>query len=97
MEWNGLFLLLSNTVIILNNASRIKTEGLSGKKFEALREHYFIVETWYQILILYQILLSTPFLFYKQSIFDPRPENCLSFSKNRLKNLNVTVVFYRDT
>ena len=23
---------------------------------------------------------NTPF-FYKQSIFDPRPENCLSFSK----------------
>ena len=26
------------------------------------------------------ISLSTPF-FYKQSIFDPRPENCLIFSK----------------
>ena len=25
-------------------------------------------------------ILTTPFL-YKQSIFDPRPENCLSFSK----------------
>ena len=25
-------------------------------------------------------LRTTPF-FYKQSIFDPRPENCLSFSK----------------
>ena len=25
--------------------------------------------------------------FYKQSIFDPRPENCLSFSKNRHKKL----------
>ena len=28
----------------------------------------------------------TPF-FYKQSIFDPRPENCLSFSKNRPKGM----------
>ena len=25
-------------------------------------------------------LITTPF-FYKQSIFEPRPENCLSFSK----------------
>ena len=26
---------------------------------------------------------NTPFLFfYKQSIFDPRPQRCLSFSKN---------------
>ena len=24
---------------------------------------------------------NTPISFYKQSIFDPRPENCLSFSK----------------
>ena len=24
----------------------------------------------------------TPFFLYKQSIFDRRPENCLSFSKN---------------
>ena len=29
----------------------------------------------------------TPFSFYKQSIFDPRPENCLSFSKKSPKKL----------
>ena len=26
-------------------------------------------------------IFCTPLFFYKQSIFDPRPENCLSFSK----------------
>ena len=32
------------------------------------------------IFKIFIFVTSTPF-FYKQSIFDPRPENCLSFSK----------------
>ena len=31
-------------------------------------------------------MIPTPF-FYKQSIFDPRPENCLRFSKKSLQKL----------
>ena len=34
--------------------------------------------------LIVQVILekfNTPFFSYKQSIFDPRPENCLSFSK----------------
>ena len=34
----------------------------------------------------YQQHLSTHFL-YKQSIFDPRPENCLSFSQKLPQNI----------
>ena len=32
-------------------------------------------------------MIPTPFFFCKQSIFDPRPENCLRFSKKSLQKL----------
>ena len=38
------------------------------------------------MIVLSPLLEYAPF-FYKQSIFDPRPENCLSFSKKSPQKL----------
>ena len=75
---------LSFTLLNVENMEKgkIKKKWISRGRKELLKwnkKTFFIVFEW-PYKISYTVTWSTPF-FYKQSIFDPRPENCLSFSK----------------
>ena len=66
---------LGKSILRVNNAEReifLLVDHFDGRKRNEDSES--------DCKSLLETLLDTPFL-YKQSIFDPRPKNCLSFSK----------------